>query len=103
VRTRLVALDEPKALRARLFKHHTEVHLKRVDERLLAAARELEFVDAVQPVGNTLLVALEDPDQHNPALIRRLVEAGADVRYVTPQEHSLEDVYLKLIEEASQT
>jgi ABC-2 type transport system ATP-binding protein len=100
LRTRLVVLDDPETLRARLFKHHTRVELTCVNDRVLEAVRELEFIDGVQQVGNTLLVAMSQPGTHNPLLVRRLVEVGAEVCYITPQEHSLEDVYLKLMEEA---
>jgi hypothetical protein len=34
-----------------------------------------------------------------PALVRRLVESGADINSVMPEERSLEDVYLRLLEE----
>ena len=34
-----------------------------------------------------------------PALVRRLIEGGADINAVMPEERSLEDVYLRLLED----
>jgi hypothetical protein len=41
------------------------------------------------------------PEADNPALIRTLVGAGAEIQFVGEIRHSLEDVYLKLIDEAA--
>lgn len=103
IRTRLIALDDPKTLHARLFKHRTVVRLKRLDEQVVSAVRELEYVNGVHQAGNDLLVSLNDPEENNAPLVRRLVEMGAEVLYVTPQEHSLEEVYLRLMEEEPQS
>jgi len=40
---------------------------------------------------------LDDPEANNPALIRTLVGAGADVQFVGELRRSLEDVYLQLV------
>jgi ABC-2 type transport system ATP-binding protein len=45
------------------------------------------------------LIAVSDPDAAAPAIARALVAAGADVRMIGESEHSLEDVYLELIDE----
>jgi ABC-2 type transport system ATP-binding protein len=49
--------------------------------------------------GDVLTITLDDPDALNPPLIQALVAAGAPIRYVEPIEHSLEDVYLELVQE----
>ncbi len=102
IRSRLVALDRPAALRARLFGRHTVVRMRQIDDGILSAARALDFVRNVQGDTTSLIVTLEDPDIHNPILVRQLVAAGADIIHVIEREHSLEDVYLKLIEEEHQ-
>jgi ABC-2 type transport system ATP-binding protein len=102
IRSRLVALDRPAALRTRLFGQHTIVRLRHVDEHILSAVRALDFVSQVHVTDNSLIVALDDPETHNPALVRQLVAAGADVLYVTEQEHSLEEIYLRLMKEGQQ-
>jgi ABC-2 type transport system ATP-binding protein len=40
------------------------------------------------------------PEEQNPALIRRLVELGAQIQFVGELRHSLEDVYLSMIHTA---
>jgi ABC-2 type transport system ATP-binding protein len=51
-------------------------------------------------VENKLVVTLDDPDAQNPAVVRELVGAGADVQFVGELRHSLEDVYLELVKGA---
>jgi ABC-2 type transport system ATP-binding protein len=49
------------------------------------------------PSGYTLTVS--DPDLAAPALARALVAANADILSLAESHHSLEDVYLELIDE----
>jgi len=46
------------------------------------------------------LVNLDDPETHNPEIIRTLVGAGVDIQFVGELRHSLEDVYLHLVKDA---
>jgi ABC-2 type transport system ATP-binding protein len=46
------------------------------------------------------LVNLDNPEAHNPEIIRVLVGAGADIQFVGELRHSLEDVYLQLVKNA---
>jgi ABC-2 type transport system ATP-binding protein len=48
------------------------------------------------------VLTVSDPAAAAPAVTRALVAAGADVLSISPSQHSLEDVYLKLIDEAGQ-
>jgi len=59
--------------------------------------KELGFPRDVQAVKNQLVDQLDDPEGQNPAIIRSLVEAGAEIQYVGEMHHSLEDNYLQLI------
>ena len=99
VRSQLIALDRPAALRARLYGRKTEVRLARIDDRMIAAVRGLSFVREVSMEDGSLIVSLDDPVTQNPALIRELVRSGGEVISVREQEHSLEEIYLKLIEQ----
>ena len=56
---------------------------------------------AVAVHDGALAITLDDPDAQNPALIQALVAVGAPIRYVEPIEHSLEDVYLELVQDGS--
>ncbi len=97
-KTRLITLDTPANLRRRLYGRRVVVHLRQAGAALAEAARGLPFVQDVQTLDAKLVVALDDPEADNPALVRRLVEAGAEIQFVGELRHSLEDVYLKLID-----
>jgi ABC-2 type transport system ATP-binding protein len=51
----------------------------------------------------TYVLAVTDPDTAAPGVTRALVAAGADVRSISETRHSLEDVYLELIDEDRET
>jgi len=65
----------------------------------------LPAVNGWHPDGSAgYVLAVSDPAAAAPAAARALVEAGADVLSISESRHSLEDVYLELIdtdEEAS--
>jgi ABC-2 type transport system ATP-binding protein len=42
---------------------------------------------------------VSDPDAAAPEVARSLVHAGADILSITESRHSLEDVYLELVDE----
>lgn len=98
-KSRLVALDTPANLRKDLFGRKVVFHLAHADPRFTALLGELPFAREVRAVDNKLLVSLEQPEQENPIIVRRLVEAGADIQFVGEMRHSLEDIYLQMIQE----
>ena len=98
VRSRLIALDTPTRLRTRLFGARVRIAVAGAAngyEHVLraAGAHDIRFD------GNTMSIAVRSTDGETPALVRALVEAGADVVSVAPEEQPLEDVYLRLLEE----
>jgi len=97
-RTRLLVVDTPQNLRARLFGRGTRVRVSGGASRWLETLRGLSFVRDVVAEGDALRVTLADPDAENPRLVRALVLAGAEIQSVEPVSHSLEEVYLGLLE-----
>lgn len=95
---RLLTVDTPTALRRQLYGRKVVFHLREVESGWLALLQGFPFVKEVEQVENKLLVGLDDPDAQNPVLVRALVTAGADVQFVGELRHSLEDVYLSLIQ-----
>ena len=93
----LLALDTPTALRCQLYGRSVVFHLSKAEARFAKALEEKEFVHSVEIAENKLVVALDDPETHNPVLISTLVELGAEIQFVGELRRSLEDVYLKLI------
>ena len=96
-KTRLLVEDTPTNLRKSVFGRKVVLHLHAADEALAGRLRGLAFVREVKLVDNMLVVTLDDPEMHNPDMVRVLVGAGADVVYVGELRHSLEDVYLQLV------
>ena len=99
-KTRLLVVDTPANLRASVFGRKVVFHLRSADEKLAAEVRKFDFVREVKAVDNKLLVTLDEPETRNPDIIRALVGAGADVQFVGELRHSLEEVYLQLVQKA---
>lgn len=60
----------------------------------------IEGVESWQPEGeSSYVLSVAEPRKIAPHVIRALVAAGADVVSITESRHSLEDVYLQLIDE----
>lgn len=96
---RLLALDTPSALRRQLFGRSVVFHLAQEGVKFQDVLEGLPFVNSVRAVDNKLVARLDEPDEENPVIIRSLVEAGADIRFVGELRRSLEEVYLQLIGE----
>lgn len=97
VNGRLLALDTPAALRAKLYDRVVVFHLGAAAPAYEKVVSEQAFVRSVETKDNKLVVALDDPERNNPQLIRALVDAGADIQFVGELRRSLEDVYLRLV------
>ena len=106
LRQHLLAVDTPARLRERLFGRRVTVTLASGDgEAAARAARiagHLPFVQDVRQEAGGFSAALSDPDANTPDLVAALVGAGCRIRAVTEQTHSLEEVYLSLVQEEKQ-
>ena len=99
-KTHLLVVDTPANLRSQLFGRKVVFHLVNNNETVAATIRGLPFVREAKVIDNKLLVNLDDPETHNPEIIRTLVGAGVDIQFVGELRHSLEDVYLQLVKNA---
>jgi len=97
-RRRVIRIDAPDRLRAELYGRTVEVrvvpsplpeHLDRV--------RAVVGVSEAWLENGSILVRTDDPLRTDPALVRALVDAGADVAFVSERRASLEDVYLRIV------
>ena len=95
MRGRLVALDTPPALNVRLFGARVRIGLGQPASAFVDILTRAGFVD-IQAHDGTLSIAVHD-DNATPIIVRRLVEAGADVVSVAREQARLEDVYLRLM------
>jgi ABC-2 type transport system ATP-binding protein len=97
--TTLRLIGRPDELRAQLFRRSLDLRVRvPLDDagEVLGALPEVEGWEPT-PAGYTLTVS--DPDAAAPAVARAFVTAGADILSIAESRHSLEDVYLELIDE----
>jgi ABC-2 type transport system ATP-binding protein len=97
-RSRLLAVDTPANLRRQLFGRQVVFHLRDAQAAHAEVIRPL--VRQVSIVDGKLVASVDDPEATNPQLVRALVAAGADVRFVTELKHTLEEVYSAVMESA---
>ncbi len=106
MKQRLLVVDTPQNLRQRLYGRKVVFHLRQVSPALTELIKALPFAHDVQtldsPTGGKIVVGLDAPETQNPIIVRKLVEAGAEVQFVGELRHSLEDVYLSLINGGSE-
>ena len=98
-KTRLLALDTPTNLRQRLFRRQTVIQLASLPGNVIEKVKKLPFVRKVEPGEKKLLVEMDDPEKNRPELVQQIVEAGGQVMGVSEEEHSLEEIYLSLVQE----
>jgi len=97
--TTLRMIGRPDELREQLFRRSLDVRLRAPlhdPKAVFGAVPEIEGWEQV-PSGYRLTVS--GPDLATPALARALVGADADILSIAEPHHSLEDVYLELIDE----
>jgi ABC-2 type transport system ATP-binding protein len=101
LKTKLIAVDSPRNLERSLYNRKTIVHMEKITDVVLTAVKKLKSVKNVRVSENKLILDMDDPEKENPELVRTIVEADGCIQYVTELKSTLEDVYLKLIREAS--
>jgi len=100
--TRLLVVDTPDTLRTQVFGRKVVFHLRQAKESMLTSLVSLPYVRQARCIDNQLIVTVDNPEECNPALIRCLVNAGADIQFVGELRHSLEDVYMQFIKKVEQ-
>ncbi len=97
IRASLLIMDTPRALRQKLFGRSVVFHLGGETAGLAGRLEALPYVQGVQAVETRLVVKLDEPEVHNPEIVRLLVAEGADVQFVGELRRSLEDIYLQIM------
>jgi ABC-2 type transport system ATP-binding protein len=96
MRTRLVALNTPAALRANLFGARVRIVLVQPGASFVNVVENAGFND-IRTDAETLSIGVRDAAADAPLIVKRLVEAGASLVTVVPEQPSLEEVYLRLM------
>ncbi len=98
--TTMRLVGRPDELRAQLFKRSLEVQLRAVLADPASLFSEVSAVEGWEArASSSYLLSVSDPDAAAPEVARALVHAGADILSITESRHSLEDVYLELVDE----
>jgi ABC-2 type transport system ATP-binding protein len=109
--TRLLTIGRPDELRQRLFSRSlaitTAAPLRSPDQVFagLPAVRSWQTTTPAPPAAPSAdgtasyALTVTDPAQAAPAVTRALVAAGADVLSIAESRHTLEDVYLQLVDD----
>jgi len=99
---RSVVVGSPDELRDRMAqKPSVQISLKKVDSRIIEAARRVSHVKQVDvdESASSLRIVLDDANESTPAVVKSVVDAGGLVTGVHVLRPSLEEAYLKLIKE----
>ena len=102
--TTLRAIGPPKQLRDELFAKSLAVRTRAPLAEPNRVFTGLPCVDSWHSDGVAgYLIAVSDPELAAPDVVRALVAAGADVLSIGEARHSLEEVYLELVNESEAT
>ena len=97
--TTLRLIGRPDELRAQLFSRSLDVRVRTPLEDPNAVLGGLPGVERWEQAPSGYTLAVTDPEIAAPQVARALVGAGADILWLAESRHSLEDVYLELIDE----
>ncbi|MBM3707413.1 MAG: ABC transporter ATP-binding protein [Actinobacteria bacterium] len=74
-----------------------EIILKGSSSKYLNLIKQFNEITYIKTDKNSINLSLENPEKTNPILIKKLVEAGAEILYFNELKASLEEIYLELI------
>jgi ABC-2 type transport system ATP-binding protein len=97
--TTLRLIGRPDELRERLFSRSLEVRVRSSLADPNAVLSGLPGVEGWEQAPSGYRLAVSDPELAGPRVARALVAAGAEILSIAESRHSLEDVYLDLIDE----
>lgn len=93
----LIQVDTPENLRRNLYGQRVLFRVRGITEPQTNALGALPFAHDIQRHDTTFSIALDDPEGMTPAVVKTLVDAGAEVVEVRRERASLEEVYLDLV------
>ena len=96
LRGRFLAIASPTDLRRRIFGARVRVRVHGDARRFVKTVTGAGAKD-VSADGSDVTFSLDAIESGTPAVVRALVQAGADVVSVAPEDRPLEDVYFALV------
>ena len=100
---RSIAYGSPELLREKIGASPVlEVMMRVADGRVVESIQRATSSESVKVDGPRLFVTVDDVESATPEIVRTIVQAGGQVLSVKVIKPSLEEIYLKLIEEAAE-
>ena len=97
--TKLITVGTPGELRKHLFATAIDVRLTKPLDNPVALFSTVRGVKEWATENGSYIVEVEDVTEVAPALAKALVDAGAGIVRLAEVQHTLEDVYMELIEQ----
>ena len=94
----LRVVDTPDGLRKQIFGRKVVYHFAQDGSDFVSIVEKSPHVKEVETIDNKIVLSIDEPELHNPEIIRALVDAGAEIQFVGEIRHSLEDIYLQLVD-----
>jgi ABC-2 type transport system ATP-binding protein len=100
LKTRLLTVGTPEQLRELFWSSKTIIQLEKVNDFIVDAVKSQTSRNALID-GNRLIIDVASGEKENPKFIEAIVSAGGHIQYVSELSPSLEDIYLKVVREAT--
>ena len=99
LKTKLLAVNTPEQLETSTWgTSKTVFQVEQVNDQILAAVRKLNPKE-LGVEDNKIILVLADPLKQNPDVVQQIVSAGGRIQYITQLNPSLEETYIKVIQE----
>ncbi len=99
LKTKLLAVNTPEQLEASTWgAGKTVFQVEQINDQILAAVRTLDPKE-LGVEDNKIILVLADPLKQNPDVVQQIISAGGRIQYITQLNPSLEETYIKVIQE----
>jgi ABC-2 type transport system ATP-binding protein len=99
LKTKLLAVNTPEQLEASTWgTSKTVFQVEQVNDQILEAVRKLSGIE-LSVEDNKIVLVLADPLKQNPDVVQQIVSAGGRIQYITQLNPTLEETYIKVIQE----
>jgi len=91
-------VDTPNGLRKQIYGRKVVFHFAHSGNDFVDIVKKSIHVSEVEAVDDKIVLSIDEPELYNPEIINALVTAGAQIQFVGEIRHSLEDIYLQLVD-----
>ena len=99
IKSNVIAEGEPKKLAQSLWGSETEIVIEKKTDKVIKAVKAMGSVKKMREEGDRLFIESKESGNDNPDIINTIVKAGGRIKFVRENTHSLDEVYMELMEE----